>query len=29
MSKQRKSFLIYIDTLPLFDELNDADKQAG
>lgn len=26
MSKQRKSFLIYIDTLPLFDELNDADE---
>ncbi len=26
MSKKRKSFLIYIDTLPLFDELNDADE---
>ena len=26
MSKKRKSFLIYIDTLPLFDELNDEDE---
>ena len=26
MTEKRKSFLIYIDTLPLFDELNDEDE---